>query len=194
MGPLTWQSITNSAKSRAYLCKGATSMLTLAQFCRAIDRREKKQNTERWITLINCYCLFSLKKYQCVLRCAPFLLLFTRFPFPSTAPLLIARGDQSLLGRKMWIFQVMGESQVPYHLCRPELGPAPHIHNLSSSRPLRTQHHKPGPPVRLRLIFFSYSCIEENVHVCIAILLIWDKKNYLERWDWERNLHWGCTF
>lgn len=42
--------------------------------------------------------------------------------------------------------------------------------------------------------FFSYSCIEENVHVCIAILLIWDKKKYLERWDWERNLHWGCTF
>lgn len=169
---MTWQSITNGAKSRAYLCKGATAMLTLAQFCRAIDRGEKKQNTERWITLINCHCLFSLKKYQWVLRCAPFFLLFTRFPFPFTAPLLIARGDQSLLARRMWIFQLMGESQVSHHLCHSELGPAPDIHNLSSSRPLRAQWHKPGPPVRL---IFSYSYVLRRMCTRVAILLIWDK-------------------
>lgn len=129
------------------------------------QQRGKKQNTERWITLINCHCLFSLKKYQCVLRCAPFFLLFTWFPFPSTAPLLIARGDQSLLARRMWIFQVMGASQVPHHLCHSEPGPAPHIHNLSSSRPLRAQWHKPRPPVRLRLIF-SYWYVWKRMCMC----------------------------
>lgn len=108
-------------------------------------QREEKQNTERWITLINSHCLFSLKKYQCVLRCAPFFLLFTWFPFPSMAPLLITRGDQSLLTRRM--FQVMWECHVLHNLCQPELEPAPYIHNLSSSRPPSARQHKPGPPV-----------------------------------------------
>lgn len=131
---------------------------------------KKKRNPERWITLINCHCLFSLKKYQCVLRCAPFFLLFTRFPFPSTAPLLIARRDQSLLARRMWIFQVIGESQVSHHLCHPELGPAPHIHNLSFSRTLGAQPHKPGPPVTLGLTFFlTHMCRGEYAHVCCNI-------------------------